>query len=104
VTAATAANPMNRHARTATRRRASPRSCSATSRVVGDGVLDAEGALRFLEGLFPSASSSKQWLDRIEQTKLDLVGEIAAESDLILRGLAPPQKMPCIPPAPKLST
>jgi hypothetical protein len=72
--------------------------------VFGDGVLDAEGALRFLEGLLPSASSSKQWLDRIEQTKLDLVGEIAAESDLILRGLAPPQKMPCIAPAPKLST
>jgi hypothetical protein len=81
VTAATAANPMNRRARTATRRRASPRSCSASRE-------------RFvvLRDLFPSASSSKQWSDKIEQTKLDLVEELAAESDLILRGLAPPPK------------
>ena len=73
--------------------------------VVGDGALDAEGALRCLEDLLPSASSTKQWSDKIEQTKLDLVEEIAAESDLISRVLAPIPKMcQCIPPAPKLST
>ena len=43
-----------------------------------------------LRDLFPSASSSKQWWGKIEQTKFDLVEEIAAESDLILRGSGSP--------------
>ena len=47
-----------------------------------------------LRDLLPSASSSKQWSDKIEQTKPDPVEEIAAESDLILMGLAPPHNVP----------
>jgi hypothetical protein len=39
----------------------------------------------------------------MELTKLDLVEEIAAESDLILRAWLRSTMCQCIPPAPKLS-
>jgi len=47
-----------------------------------------------LRDLLPSASSSKQWSDKVERTKLDLVEEIDRRERPILRGLAPPPNVP----------
>jgi len=104
VTATTAVNPTNRRARTAPRRRASPRSCSAASRWLAMALSTPRERFVALRNLLPSASSSKQRWDEIEQTKLDLVEEIAAECDLYWGPGSAPKMCQCIPPGPKLST
>jgi hypothetical protein len=53
--------------------------------VVGELDLDAEGALRCLEGPASFGQLLEAVVDKMEQTKPDPVEEIAAESDLILR-------------------
>ena len=92
MTAATAANPMNRRAHTATPTSRLPEIVLGDLQVVGDGALDAEGAIRFLEGSASFGQLLEAVSNKIEQTKLGLVEEIAAEGDLILRVLAPPPK------------
>ena len=92
MTATTAANPMNRRAHTATPTSRLAEIVLGDLQVVGDGALDAEGAIRFLEGPASFGQLLEAVSDKIEQTKLDLVEEIAAESNLMLKGLAPPPK------------
>ena len=53
-------------------------------------LLDAEGALRCLEGPASFGQLLEAVVGQIEQTKPDPVEELAAESDPDIEGLAPP--------------
>jgi hypothetical protein len=106
VTAATAANPMNRRAHTATPTSRLAEIVLGDLQVVGDGALDAEGAIRFLEGPASFGQLLEAVSDKIEQTKLRLSSRgdrRRGRPDIEGPGSAP-KMCQCIPPAPKLST